>query len=805
MRFLITSIIICLFSILNTNANSYNVRVGEPFSCPYPKCTIPNGFINSAQFSCSDSRVTITNSTYGTAEVNTYFSGSVTIECFYQIMYYVGSNMIPQSITRTDYHTVTCRSNDISISASRSTLKVGEQVQMKYSFSQTPYAGIQTQIKWVSKSPSVASVSSTGIVTAIGSGTARIEATSNLGGNIANFTITVEDEPILPSSILIPDNITLYIGESKQLHPTITPSNAQTAIYWNVVNSSIATVSQNGLVTGMSEGNTTITAETSNGKRSSCLVSVKQNDSSNDNDPNNNQDSSENNKTDEDEQPQDNDIPKTTGRTFESYISLCGYDKVKVICEVVSSKGSNRKCIIGTTDGRQADVDDIINNGEFLDLKLEIPDSIGSYQVIGIGRRAFANNPTIYEVWLPASIETIGNEAFYNCPNIHRVDIPRSEPPVLGTDNFTMGQSFFPCNQDSNHPPMYLTISNNQSVEKYNSEDWQIFTFSFELDKDKFEVQRNLIDKIPRYYEVGEDGECGISENPEAPLDENYAILLFSVEPQSDVFDISGIASLLKKAKKPGVCLTLLRMSSPSEIKNGYMPIHVIKDSWVGKYKLYCDKTYYSATRHYPTTIEFEIVRQDNRYIINNFCGFDLTHNGNESGFIFEPGTNENTGRIVASHLSNYGYFNSKAYSLANTSSCRYFIATKDYLPFYSEMEPANAIRLERSDDGEIKMSDFGIIRYLWDEKNGYTDPNNEVFFSNISSVKNSNIEEIMSEDNDLYIDNNGIKFDTPKHITIYSSNGQLIYSGQTDNIFNLSSGLYFIKYGEKNHKILIR
>ena len=69
---------------------------------------------------------------------------------------------------------------------------------------------------------------------------------------------------------------TLVKGASETLKATINPSDTtdSKALTWTTSNSKVATVDSNGKVTGISEGEATITVRTSNGKTASCKVTV---------------------------------------------------------------------------------------------------------------------------------------------------------------------------------------------------------------------------------------------------------------------------------------------------------------------------------------------------------------------------------------------------------------------------------------------------------------------------------------------------------------------------------------------------
>lgn len=69
---------------------------------------------------------------------------------------------------------------------------------------------------------------------------------------------------------------TVYTANTIQLTATIMPSNATNKdITWSTTNDLIASVNQFGLVTGISEGTSTITATTVDGnKTDNCLITV---------------------------------------------------------------------------------------------------------------------------------------------------------------------------------------------------------------------------------------------------------------------------------------------------------------------------------------------------------------------------------------------------------------------------------------------------------------------------------------------------------------------------------------------------
>ena len=129
-------------------------------------------------------------------------------------------------------------------------------------------------VSWSSGSPSVATVNTQGLVTARGSGTTTITATS--GSRTGTAAITVVQ---LPNTIVItPASATLFaIGETVQLHATVKDEKAQTVpgatVTWQSSNTAVASVNPSGLVTARGSGTATITA-TSGGKTATATITV---------------------------------------------------------------------------------------------------------------------------------------------------------------------------------------------------------------------------------------------------------------------------------------------------------------------------------------------------------------------------------------------------------------------------------------------------------------------------------------------------------------------------------------------------
>lgn len=272
----IAFMIIFIFSVVNpTFADSFSKYVGQSFILPIPKSPVRSGFVNSWSYSCSSTNISITNrgsSNPSEAVITKYFDGTLYIECYFQYIYYI--NNVPRTGTSTETHRVTCNSNNISISAPKSTLNVGESMQMTYRFSTSTFDATP-QVTWQSNSSAVAINSYSGYVEAKSPGTATITARSNLGNNVAEYSIRVEK--LDPTKIYITTTQSeVYCDEGLQLRASVSPPGASQSVTWTMIegNSSIASLSSGGYLKGVSKGRVTVKATAENGISATKSISI---------------------------------------------------------------------------------------------------------------------------------------------------------------------------------------------------------------------------------------------------------------------------------------------------------------------------------------------------------------------------------------------------------------------------------------------------------------------------------------------------------------------------------------------------
>lgn len=167
--------------------------------------------------------------------------------------------------------------NYIKLEKEEMNIYSGETVALNYS--SAPYSNMEAKLKsivWKSSNPEVATVDQQGNVTAKNTGTTDIIVTStdvvgNTRSSVCKLTVTVPTESITLNKTAV----NIGVSQKYELVATVTPDAALQNLNWSSSDKYIATVDQNGVVTGKRTGTVTITAKSWDGKKVTCKVNVK--------------------------------------------------------------------------------------------------------------------------------------------------------------------------------------------------------------------------------------------------------------------------------------------------------------------------------------------------------------------------------------------------------------------------------------------------------------------------------------------------------------------------------------------------
>lgn len=150
-------------------------------------------------------------------------------------------------------------------------LEIGEESQLTAIIS--PSNASDQKVIWGSSNVKIVSVTETGLVKGIAEGSATVTATA--GGKQSTCSVTVTKAAIKAESISLDrTSLEIEVESVYTLIATVLPDNAaDKTVTWTSDNPSTASVSNEGTVTGISEGKTTIHAKIAD-HEASCEVNV---------------------------------------------------------------------------------------------------------------------------------------------------------------------------------------------------------------------------------------------------------------------------------------------------------------------------------------------------------------------------------------------------------------------------------------------------------------------------------------------------------------------------------------------------
>ena len=261
----------------------------------------------------------------------------------------------------------------VSVDPSSVEMEIGETCAL--SATVLPEDATNPMITWTSSDPAVVTVSAEGVLTAVSAGSASVSAAA--GGKQATCSVTVKAKVVPVESIVVsPSELKLEMGSTAILNVVISPADAtDSSVSWTSSDESVATVSSEGLVTGVAVGTVSVTATTTDGGFSSnCVVTVT---------------------------------------------------------------ASKKEILYKSTDGKIVTPKDVVSLGELI--SNTYTDGWGKMSfaapVTTIGVAAFSECTTLLEIVLPESLISIGEKAFEGCLSLQRIYVPAGLEQV-GTEAF---------------------------------------------------------------------------------------------------------------------------------------------------------------------------------------------------------------------------------------------------------------------------------------------------------------------------------------------------------------------------------
>lgn len=234
------------------------VQIGSAYQRTLAKAT----GINYRWTSSNTSYFTVQSSNKNQATIKGIAPTSSPVRLNYYCSYYIDGYYR----TMDFYYDITVVATTVSVTnvtlnQTTINLKTGETYQL--SATVYPTNATNRNVNWSTTYYAVASVNNNGLVTANGSGTAKIWCVAADGSGAADYCIVNVSDPVVEASeITINDfDTTIIEGQFMQLTANVYPSNAtDKTIKWSSSQPEIATIDDDGLLMAISSGTSTITA-----------------------------------------------------------------------------------------------------------------------------------------------------------------------------------------------------------------------------------------------------------------------------------------------------------------------------------------------------------------------------------------------------------------------------------------------------------------------------------------------------------------------------------------------------------------
>ena len=166
----------------------------------------------------------------------------------------------------------------ITLDKATYSMKPGDEVTLHATIA--PSNATNQNVEWILSKEGVVIVDANGTITALAEGSVTVTAMAKDGSGkkaVCKITVVDTEEEIAVNNIIIAqENVELPVGEELQLVSIITPINATNQkVTWDSDNKAVVTVDNNGKITAVGAGETTVTAKTEDGgKKAVCKVTV---------------------------------------------------------------------------------------------------------------------------------------------------------------------------------------------------------------------------------------------------------------------------------------------------------------------------------------------------------------------------------------------------------------------------------------------------------------------------------------------------------------------------------------------------
>lgn len=151
--------------------------------------------------------------------------------------------------------------SEVTITRPSESVPAGGSVTLTAALRDASGRPVTGTVTWVSSDPGIATVTANGVVVGVSPG--QVTITASAGGVSSTVTLVIRATRAITSVTVTPSTASAVIGESITFAANVVRPNAAPTprVRWATSNAAVATVNQNGAVTGVSAGNAVISAD----------------------------------------------------------------------------------------------------------------------------------------------------------------------------------------------------------------------------------------------------------------------------------------------------------------------------------------------------------------------------------------------------------------------------------------------------------------------------------------------------------------------------------------------------------------
>ncbi|WP_455585954.1 Ig-like domain-containing protein [Bacteroides sp.] len=278
------------------------------------------------------------------------------------------------------------------------------------------------------------------------------------------------------------------------------------------------------------------------------------------------------------------------------------------------------------------------------------------------------------------------------------------------------------------------------------------------------------------------------------PIDAtNKSLTWISDNPSVATVDTDGLITAIAEGGANIIVTTANNLAAVCSVKV-IKQVQVLETDWAGNYTVNSKHVVTTPTREYNDNFEMTIEYNGADYVITSMFGEDLTTYNNGGLVLKDNGDETATIDVSYYNVLRYTDNDSPLYALYVFNE-----VTDDWDDDWT---------LTMNSDGTITVQDFYVVAFTWMEGDGkWKNGQLEAMYYDMQAEKKQStigVSDVAVDEISYRIAEQSIILSEETDVSVYNISGALVFSGKTQQVTNLSQGIYIVKIGVQSKKVLI-